>query len=82
MKALNISAKVRVKFTPFGVEHYKSVCDSDHLIPEVDEFGFCEMELWRFMNMFGEFLYNGTNDRPLEDGMIYIFEEDLETAQS
>lgn len=66
--AININNKVKVKLTDFG----KSILDKeihrlkqtyevpDNYIPyETDDNGYTEFQLWQFMNIFGNYLYNG-----------------------
>ena len=51
MKTLNINSSVRIKLTPYGIEKLKR---KQYIQPKVDKDGFCEMQLWWVMQIFGE----------------------------
>lgn len=66
--SININNKIKVKLTGFG----KSILDKevnklkqlsgvpDNYNPyETDDNGYTEFQLWQFMNIFGDHLYNG-----------------------
>ena len=81
MKTLNINSYVKIKLTPFGIEKLKeehenlrnkcasigNITIAETLeIPEVDEEGYSKMQLWKVMNIFGKYLYNGSINLPFE----------------
>lgn len=74
----NINHKIKVKITDYGKqkllekygqEYYKSCINS-----YIDKDGYFEVQLWVAMEMFGEFLFNGTI-LPLETEIVFIVEE-------
>ncbi len=75
MKTLNINCNVRIKLNPCGIkrlrqkhEERRSIDSSigEFIPPKVDKDGYCEMQLWRIMQIFGEDLYFGNNNPPFE----------------
>ena len=89
MKTLNINSDVRIKLTSFGIEKLKK--DHEELRrnipsignftpPEVDEDGFCEMQLCKVMKTFGKFLYSGSPNLPFETN-IQIDDEQFEKSE-
>ena len=75
MKTLNINHYVRIKLTKFGFEKLKKnhenlrkKCPSigKFTPPKVDEYGFCEMQLWEVMHTFGKDLFLGSANLPFE----------------
>lgn len=89
MKTLNINKYVRIKLTEFGFEKLKKDHENlrqkyptigEYTPPEVDEDGFCEMQLWVVMNTFGENLFSGSSDLPFETD-IQIDEAQFEKAE-
>lgn len=75
MKTLNINSKVRIKLTAYGIEklkeeheEFRKRCPSfgEFIPPKTDVNGYCEMQLWRIMQLFGEDMYNGATKHPFE----------------
>lgn len=69
MKTLNINSIVRIKLTPYGLEVLKSrhkklrsSYPSIGKLPELDKDGYCEMQLWKIMNIFGEVMQDDGTD--------------------
>ena len=65
MKTFNINSKVRIKLTPYGIEKLKEKheklsslcpCIGKFTAPKADEDGYCEMQLWYVMTIFGEYM--------------------------
>lgn len=65
---ININNKIQVKLTDFGksildeeVYRLKQVSGApDNYIPyETDDNGYTEFQMWQFINIFGDYLYNG-----------------------
>lgn len=88
MKTLNINNYVRIKLTKFGIEKLKKNHEDlrkkfptvgEFTPPKVDKDGFCEMQLWEVMNIFGEDLFNGSINLPFETN-IQIDEAQFEKA--
>lgn len=78
--SININNKIKVKLTRFG----KSILDKevcrlkqvsgapDNYTPyETDDNGYTEFQLWQFMNIFGDYLYNGAI-QVIEDNEILM----------
>lgn len=66
--SININNKIKVKLTDFGkstldkeVNKLKQISGApDNYTPyETDDNGYTEFQLWQFMNIFGDYLYNG-----------------------
>ena len=57
----NVNNYVWIRLTPFGKEIVKKWKEEIPLrvIPEEDEDGWAQWQLWELMNTFGEYLYNG-----------------------
>lgn len=88
MKTLNINNYVRIKLTKFGFEKLKKNHEDlrkkfptvgEFTPPKVDEDGFCKMQLWQVMNIFGEDLFSGSINLPFETN-IQIDEAQFEKA--
>ena len=71
---INLNNKVKVKLTSLGVkihfDHYnkvneeyqKQIVKMTYCMPVIDEEGYTEYQLWEFMNIFGNHLYNGSEN--------------------
>ena len=78
MGKININDCIKVKLTPYGydthIRHYKKYLGDNFNIklfsPCVDEEGYTRYQLWDFMNIFGEYMYNGSK-QIIENNMIY-----------
>lgn len=88
--AINLNEEVRFKLTDYGREVYSRylgleyddlIKDNDDLFKifkyvgsQVDENGYCEMQLWKFMQIFGKEMFMGNKEviKPLE--IIYTLE--------
>lgn len=78
---LNISLndEIRVKLTPFGLKKHKDAwkllnIEAFHICyqaPSIDSNGYSTFQLWEFMNIFGQFLYNGAKT-VIENNQIEI----------
>lgn len=88
MKKLNLNSFIKVKLTDHGKDIYYHQYDwlKDYIIapernlPEVDADGYTEFQLWHFMNLYGEHLFNGYRV-VVEDVSIYIDEKNLEEVE-
>lgn len=88
MKTLNINTMVRIKLTDTGIKKLKKNYEKlraqfpvmdEFTPPKTDKDGYCKMELWEFMNEFGDILFNGSEyDSPFEDNAILIDDNDFE----
>ena len=90
MKSLNLNATIKVKLTPKGVDIFYRQHDKlnkylksigglpiKSFMPQIDEEGYTKLQLWRFMEIYGEHLELGMS--AIIDGLnIYIEESDLE----
>ncbi len=88
MKKFNINDFVKVKLTDYGKHVYEHHLDDlnlrmgCHLTPyplQYDENGYCDFQLWHFMNIFGDHIFNGA-PVVIEDNNIYMGEKDLQDA--
>lgn len=76
MKALNYNSIIKVKLTGHGQSIYHDRYNSDVVI---DSEGFSEFCLWKFMDIFGTAIgLSAIYEYVLEDGCIYIKDENLE----
>ena len=75
MKTLNINSQVRIKLTPCGIEKLKRKHEELRSFypsigkftpPKADKDGYCEMQLWNVMKIFGEDMYDGNMNLPFE----------------
>lgn len=79
MEKINLNMTVKVKLNPKGVEVYYHQYDElidagekvERQLPPVDKDGFTEIQLWRFINIFGRYLTMGAPP-VMEDMNIYI----------
>lgn len=81
MKEFNINDYIKVKLTGLGVsihtEYYMKYLEYfpmfryAELVPYVDSEGFTKYQLWEFMNIFGEHMYNGA-EQVIEKNLIYF----------
>lgn len=78
--AININNKIKVKLTDFGksildkeVNKLKQISEApDNYTPyETDDNGYTEFQLWQFMSIFGDSLYNG-NRQIIENNEILV----------
>ena len=78
--AININSKVKVKLTDFGksildkeVNKLKQISGApDNYTPyETDDNGYTEFQLWQFINIFGDYVYNGAI-QVIEDNEILV----------
>lgn len=92
MKKLNLNNIIRVKLTDLGKDiHYHQFDDLNEWItnrggkpleriyPKVDDEGYSEFQLWKFMNLYGVHIANGFPN-VVEPLNIYINDNDLEDA--
>lgn len=74
MKIFNTNSYVMIKLNPFGVEILKQ---KGVEIPERDKDGYCKMQMWTVMNIFGEYM-TVYLDPPFEQDIL-IDDKYLET---
>ena len=85
-KTLNMNSYVKIKLTRFGIKRLKRnheemfrkhpSCKTKFIPPELDEEGFCRMQLWQVMKNFGDMCYIGSTELPFKMD-IKIDEKDL-----
>lgn len=81
MKQFNINDIIKVKLTEHGrnmhAQNYKKYLGENfnkkYYLPAIDKEGFTKYQLWEFMNIFGEHMFNGA-EQVIENNLIY-FEE-------
>lgn len=84
MKTLNINASVRIKLTPFGLNILKNYHDDnfpptlEFTPPDVDEEGYCEMQLYEVMHVFGQYMNIASPNYPF-DLLIQIEDSKFES---
>lgn len=89
MKKLNWNDVIRVKLTDRGKDIYYHQYDwlTAHIVapernilkpsyPEVDENGYTEFQLWRFMELYGKYI-GMCEPKVIEELFFYIDERDL-----
>lgn len=84
MKKFNWNYFVKVKLTPFAKDIYYHQYDDlirrgvkiEPSYPKEDENGYCEFQLWEFMQLYGPHI-GMTLPNILKDGLIYFEDEDL-----
>lgn len=94
MKKLNLNDIIKVKLTPRGVDIFYHQYDSlnEHIqkrggkpiephMPRIDKDGFTEMQLWCFMELYGEHI-GMAMENVIEPIYIYIDEQCLEDAKT
>ena len=74
MKVFNTNSYVKVKLNPFGIEVMKQ---KGIEIPKQDKDGYCQMQMWQVMNIFGEYMLVYL-DPPFKQDIL-IDDKDLET---
>ena len=64
---INLNEKVRFKLSEYGKEIYRHRFEYNKE-PELDDDGYMEMQLWVFMQTFGEYMVMGMSEvvNPLE----------------
>lgn len=65
MKNLNINSNVRIQVTDMGLSILNSLPSDEFDIPDVDEKGYCQMQLTDIMYIFGQFMSMGAIDYPM-----------------
>lgn len=94
MKKLNLNERVRFKLNPRGAEIFYHQYDElnkelkargasnllEPYMPSIDSNGFTEMQLWSFMELFGQYIGAG-KPNVLKELNLYIDEKDLEDAE-
>lgn len=84
MKLFNINDNVKVKLTELGrlvYLNYQRQFVSNAELPEPDENGYHEFQMWVLMSIFGQSMYNG-GAIPFEGVHILIREQDLTEWES
>lgn len=89
MKQLNLNTTIKVKLTPYGADIFYHQYDNflkqyPHLketikprMPEIDENGFTEFQLWSFIEIFGTHIGMACKN-VIEPIDIFLSEKDLE----
>lgn len=90
MKKLNLNNIIKVKLTDLGKDIYYHQFDDlngwirshggkplERMYPKVNDEGYSEFQLWRFMNLYGAHIANGAPN-VVEPLNIYISDDDLE----
>lgn len=93
MKKLNLNNNVRFKLNPKGAEIFyhryddlnetlkaRGVKQLDPRMPSIDSNGFTEMQLWSFLELFGQYIGAG-KPNVLKELNLYIDEKDLKDAE-
>ena len=94
MKKLNLNEHVRFKLNPMGAEIFYHQYDDlnkelkargassqlEPYMPSIDGNGFTEMQLWKFMELFGSHIGMG-KPNVLEELNLYIDEKDLKDVE-
>ena len=93
MKKLNLNNNVRFKLNPKGAEIFYHQYDElnkelkangasqlEPYMPSIDSNGFTEMQLWKFMELFGSHIGMG-KPNVIEDLSLYIDEKDLKDVE-
>lgn len=72
---INLNENVKFKLSEYGKEIYRHRFEYNRE-PELDDDGYMEMQLWVFMNIFGEHMIMGISEvvKPLE--IIYELEDE------
>lgn len=72
---INLNESVKFKLSEYGKEIYRCRFEYNRE-PELDDDGYMEMQLWVFMNIFGEHMILGISEvlKPLE--IIYELEDE------
>lgn len=81
VKEFNINDFIKVKLTEHGrnmhIQNYKKYLGENYnknfYVPKKDRQGLTKYQLWEFMNIFGEHMFNGA-EQVIENNLIY-FEE-------
>lgn len=79
MRPFNINDYIKVKLTVHGYKmhnaHYKKYLGENYnkkiYAPVIDEEGFTKYQLWEFISIFGEHMYNGA-EQVIKDNLIYF----------
>ena len=87
MKKLNWNSKVKVRLTDKGKSIYFHQWDDfikkgaaiTPTYPDMDEDGYCEMQLWQFMSLYGEHIGLCKTDI-VHNIAFYISDDDLHTV--
>ena len=93
MKKLNLNERIRFKLNPRGAEIFyhqydelnetlkaRGVKQLEPLMPSIDSNGFTEMQLWSFMELFGQYISAG-KPNVLKELNLYIDEKDLKDVE-
>lgn len=67
--SFNINETVKVQLTETGQKIYRTVYNKN---PKVDKDGYTEFQLWHLMQLFGNYMINGSNDLPFSTNIIII----------
>lgn len=94
MKKFNLNDKIKVKLTEHGIDiFYHQYDESNEFIkarggkpiesrmPKIDNDGYTEMQLWYFMELYGQYIGMG-KPNVLTDLNLYIDDKDLEEVIS
>ena len=88
MKSINLNSIIKVKLTPKGVDIYYHYYDEigkkfnlEPLMPQIDKDGYTKFQLWKFMDMYGDYFQMGRREYPIQDLRIYIEDQDLDEVK-
>ena len=87
---LNLNDIIRVKFTEYGRDIYYNqwhdllmqnvTVSISREYPKVDNEGYTDIQLWRFMSIYGKHLKIGMGEQIIENNNIYIKEEPIKMS--
>ena len=58
-RKVNLNDEIKVKLTDFGKQIYYKYCEDFPTKLKIDSKGYTKFQIWVFMHIFGEYLYNG-----------------------
>lgn len=95
LKKLNLNSIIKIKLTPHGAEIYYNQNEElieiikekglkpypiEKRMPEIDKNGYTKMQLWCFIQLYGDHIGMGFQD-VVKDCAIYIDESDIEEVK-
>lgn len=70
---VNLNDHIKVKLNEQGLAVYRKYYGGPHYAgPKVDSEGYCEMQLWVFINIFGGSITVGLDGAPFDVDMIIV----------
>lgn len=68
---MNLNDHILFIPSEFGIETLKSIYSKmDNYKPEDNRY--IKMQMWEFMNIFGQYLYNGSLMHPVQNMNVYV----------